>query len=63
MADYSPIVLDVEMSKYGYWVVTVSVAPGKRVSTMVAKTGVTREEAIEHVFESMGQILSQKGWQ
>lgn len=42
---YEPIPLDVTQSKYGYWVVTISVAPGLRMQVMTCKLGVTPEEA------------------
>lgn len=44
---YKPIVTDVRMSDYGYWVVDVSVAPARTVSVMIAVTGITPDEARE----------------
>lgn len=42
---YKPIVVDVRMSDYGYWVVTISTAPWQRISIMVTSVGITREQA------------------
>lgn len=44
---YDPIALSARMSDYGYWVVTVSVAPGLRMSVMICRIGITQQEAIE----------------
>jgi len=52
MTVYRPYVTDVVMSQYGYWVVTVSVAPWLRMPVMVARLGLTREEARELVAAS-----------
>lgn len=49
MTAYRPYVTRVEMSQYGYWIVTVSVAPWLRMQVMVAKLGLTREEARDAV--------------
>lgn len=43
---YTPILVSVRMSDYGYWVVTWSPAPALRMSTMVCKVGISEAEAI-----------------
>jgi hypothetical protein len=45
---YSPIVTGVRMSDYGYWVVDVSVAPGRTVSVMIAVVGITPGAAAQY---------------
>jgi hypothetical protein len=42
---YKPIVLSSGMGKYGYWTVTISVAPGRHAVVVVAKIGITQQEA------------------
>ncbi len=42
---YEPIVLDVYMSDYGYWVAVISVEPGLHLSVMLCKVGITQQEA------------------
>ena len=44
---YSPVVIAVRMSDYGYWIADVSVAPDKTVSVMIAVTGISPETASE----------------
>lgn len=44
---YDPIVIDVTMSQYGYWVVTVSVSPGLRMRIMASRVGITQQEAAD----------------
>lgn len=39
------IVLETRMSDYGYWVVTIGCAPGKRMSIMVCQVGITPMQA------------------
>lgn len=41
MPGYTPVVINVRMSDSGYWVVDVSVSPGKVVSVMIAVVGIT----------------------
>jgi hypothetical protein len=54
---YKPLTLDVRMSDYGYWVVSVSVAPGRVVSVMIASTGISSEVAREHALTTLaGQV-------
>lgn len=43
--NYKPIVVDIRMSDYGYWVVTISADPTHRVSVMICSVGITREQA------------------
>lgn len=58
MPGYEALVSKVEMSQYGYWVVTWSVEPGKQMAVMVCKVGITREQAIE---AAAGTLTSQTG--
>jgi hypothetical protein len=59
--NYAPIVLDTRMGDYGYWIVTISVAPGSRMSIMVAKVGVTQQEAQDLVLEASALYPAPKG--
>lgn len=43
---YEPIPLDVRQSRYGYWIATISVAPGLNLSVMVCKLGISPDEAM-----------------
>lgn len=45
MSKYAPLVSNIRQSRFGYWVVTISVAPGLSVSVMIAKLGITPDEA------------------
>lgn len=49
---YEPVILDTRMSDYGYWIVTISAAPGERFSIMVATIGITQQEAEALVTEA-----------
>lgn len=60
---YEPIVADVTMSKYGYWVVTYSLAPGLRMQVMIAKVGITRDEAADLGFASVSPTPIPGRWQ
>jgi hypothetical protein len=42
---YKPVIIDVRMSDYGYWLVKISTAPGRRMSVMIARVGITPDEA------------------
>lgn len=42
-----PLIISAEMSQYGYWVVTVSVEPGLRLSIMICRVGITQQQARE----------------
>lgn len=45
--EYHPIPLDVSMSDYGYWIVTLSIAPGLRLQTMICSVGITQQQALD----------------
>lgn len=47
--NYAPLTLGARMSDYGYWVVTVSVAPGLRLEVMICKVGITQQQALDAV--------------
>lgn len=61
MIEYGPIVIDVRMSDYGYWVVTISASPGRCVSIMIAVTGITRGQAIGHALGTLAQVTAVEG--
>jgi hypothetical protein len=42
---YEPIVADVTMSQYGYWVVELSVTPWQRMSVMICQVGISPDKA------------------
>lgn len=46
MATYEPIVLRDGMNAQGYRFVTISTAPGRRITITVCREGATRQEAI-----------------
>jgi len=50
---YKPLPLKARMSDYGYWVVDVSVAPGRVVSVMIAPVGITSEAARDHALSTL----------
>lgn len=50
---YKPIVVDTRMSDYGYWIVTISVAPARRVSVMLAGVGITPDAARQAALTSL----------
>lgn len=52
MQQYKPIVLACEMSDQGYWIVTVSIAPGFRIPVQVATIGITQQRAAELAIET-----------
>lgn len=60
MAAYAPVVTDVYQSRYGYWVVVVSVAPWLRMPVMVAKLGLTSEDAASLVLGGYTQQPARK---
>jgi hypothetical protein len=45
MTTYKPLVISHRMSDYGYWIVDISASPGMVMSVMIAKTGITPDEA------------------
>ena len=42
----------------GYWVVDVSIAPGKRLSVMISVTGITPEQAQIYALGSFATVLA-----
>lgn len=62
MPKYDPLVIDVTQSKYGYWIVTYSVAPGLRMSVMCCKLGVTQQEAVQLVLPSVAATPVPARW-
>ena len=46
------------MSDMGFWVVTVSVSPGKRISVMMAGTGMTPAQAQSLALGSLATVLA-----
>lgn len=61
MADYAHLAVRTRMSDMGYWVVEVSIAPGKIVSIMVAKAGIDPAEAARLALLTSGSIMPRKG--
>jgi hypothetical protein len=57
LAKYDPIPIDVRMSDYGYWVVTLSLAPGLRLSVMICSVGISPERATELALGSYAHNL------
>lgn len=43
--EYEPIAIDVAMSQYGYWMVTLSVSPWQRMTVMLCQPGISPEHA------------------
>jgi hypothetical protein len=58
VSSYAPIALLVRMSDMGFWVVTVSVSPGKRISVMMAGTGLTPAQAQSLALDSFAAALA-----
>lgn len=56
MPAYDPIVTDVTQSKYGYWVVIISVAPGLNLQLMHAKLGVPPLQAASELAALAGRV-------
>jgi hypothetical protein len=56
MTGYEPILIDTRMSDYGYWIVTFSIAPGKRLSIMIAIVGITRENAAQEALATLSSL-------
>lgn len=55
---YDPIVLRVDMNRWGYRSVTISTAPGRRVTVMLCRVGISRDEAVS---EALVMIDSMPG--
>ena len=53
MPVYRPIVTNVRMSDYGYWVVDVSPAPGLSISVMIAVVGITPGSAAQYALTGL----------
>jgi hypothetical protein len=53
---YRPIILGCRMSDYGYWICDVSVAPGKVISVMICKTGITAEDVPALALGTLGSL-------
>lgn len=60
MATYTPVNPVAYMSKYGYWIVSWSVAPGKTMSVMLCRVGITREEAISDSMVSLKSVTGKE---
>lgn len=58
---YKPIIVDVRMSDMGYWVVTISVSPWQRVSTMICSVGISRDQASTSAYTALGGTLAREG--
>jgi hypothetical protein len=56
MTTYSPIVVHIAQNVYGYWVVTISVAPGRLTSVTIVTQGITPARAAELALESLPAI-------
>lgn len=54
--DYKPVVLGVRQSRYGYWIVTISAAPGFRVEVMCAILGITSKDAESMIIGTASQL-------
>lgn len=59
---YEPITVSAEMGKGGYWIVTISMAPAAQMSIMVAKMGVTQQEAIDLVLQASSRYPVPRGY-
>lgn len=55
--EYTPLVADVSMSDMGYWLVTISVSPTKRLSIMIASVGITPDQAALAALGSLAAAL------
>jgi hypothetical protein len=56
VSTYHPIAVATRMGDYGYWVVTVSVAPGRRIDVTIGSVGITREVAAELAVASLPEL-------
>lgn len=48
------LISDVKMSQYGYWIVSVSLSPGRSVGVMIVMQGVPPDKACQAALESLG---------
>lgn len=60
---YEPIVISVEMSQYGYWIVTLSIKPGLRMPVMICKVGITTKDAVQLAMTTTAAHSAKKGSQ
>jgi hypothetical protein len=58
VSSYAPIAVALRMSDMGFWVVTVSVSPGRRISVMLVATGLTPAQALEAALGSFATVLA-----
>ena len=56
MGKYTPVVIGCCQSQYGYWVVTVSVSPGKLASVMIVSVGVAPDTAVAAALTSVTSL-------
>lgn len=57
---YEPIPVEVTMSQYGYWVVTISVSPYQRMAVMICQVGITPDQALAAGLSSVTPALGGK---
>lgn len=60
---YEPIVISVEMSQYGYWIVTLSIKPGLRMPVMICRVGITSTQAADFAMATAAAHSAKKGSQ
>lgn len=60
LVKYDAIVISVEMSRYGYWQVTYSAAPGLYIPITVCETGITPNQARTLADASLEHLAGQK---
>lgn len=60
---YSPVIVETRMSDYGYWVVTISTAPWRRLSVMICSVGITREQAATDALAALSGVTARKVYQ
>lgn len=53
---YQPVVLGTRQSRYGYWIVTISRAPGFRMDVVCAILGITSKDAESMIIEAVSQL-------
>ena len=61
MASVGPFAVETRMSDYGYWVVTVSTSPGRRISVMICQVGITPTQAQALALTGVTHVLGRKG--
>lgn len=60
---YEPIVISVEMSQYGYWIVTLSIEPGLHMPVMICRVGITSTQAADLAMTTAAAHSAKKGSQ